>query len=693
LDKFYLFYDLSTGEILAKRPVGADAGSLDELSEPPITLDENHFALHVEGRPDRECSKELEIWDDCNSSSSVEIWQAVPLKRLNRIFGTDPAAAVEPTLVATQSLPDMPRPPKKCPEARDRTERCLSTYATVAELKAELLPTDEWFDESPETLFVQKVTSLSRLDDGLLAIQTESRVTLFDWRKGSNVAVLPGTEALLSPSGRYVAFSVDERGLGLFDRTSGTARVLTAPEFARFWPPVFDPKERLVATGGVSGFGYLWNVHTGRLERTMPKPTSLLRPTYSVNPIEIQGFSSNGAELTVRHAHGLRRFEVASGRELPELAEPRKEAGPRSASDAALASVCDRGECGFTLDGSFVVAGGGLVVARDTGRVVWPQSGFLRTRVPLEVKGTKIRLNASTRLDLNTARIEFDVPEAKVDEAVTAGSDQASLCTSRSGPVVAAGNYATRCDWKTTSLVLCEGAKELARRPNCTMPIALSPSGTSAVFREAQGLVWWEPRHGKERPWTPRLPENEKVDEVHLGPADEALVISHGKESGPYTARIFSENEPAWSLILPEQPQNVRFSSDPKRRNFRALLKNGLYTWELSTGKQIEYFEDVSSYKEYAEQNLLLLVHHDQIWFSRIVPRGELFSIHIDEDHRNAVVLTQDGRFELLGDRTQAAANLRCRLGHRVLPMAACAERFEWPGLLSEILSALRAVP
>lgn len=49
-------------------------------------------------------------------------------------------------------------------------------------------------------------------------------------------------------------------------------------------------------------------------------------------------------------------------------------------------------------------------------------------------------------------------------------------------------------------------------------------------------------------------------------------------------------------------------------------------------------------------------------------------------------VTTPDGRFEILGDDATLTRQLVCRVGHRLFPLAACAERLRAPGLLLRVL-------
>lgn len=744
----YLVIDLNDGKVLATRAVGQRSGS-DENSVPPIALDEDHFALIAGNGTCTVFGGDEQSNMACEPA--VEIWQTSPLKRLKLFYGVQFSETPIPELLGASKPVAQSR---SCGQAK-RSRDCAS------------IPDD--FESRVESAMENELKSITRLGSGLLAISNRVATLLVDWRTLKEQVVLPGTDTAISPSDRFVAFKSTDHELGLYDRKSGKARILPAPELTDFWPPQFSRDDRRIVSGGNRGLVYLWTTENGRIERTFEVPIAKVQAhpaagdkrgvpdaDHPVTPVEI---SPDGKSLFVSEASSLHEFQLETGQEIPrakawavrwrrdgsafllsDLGCVTEELGSgqrwpladcpkrrsiwanshdgewllrqwsRKVQDAyyyslELVSTRDNRVAAswpidddtraspfayFTASDSHILVSGGPVIERSGLRVVWPRTGLPGFNSTLEVNGSEVRLAKRTTLDVSTGHVQFDAPKEPPFRTPTA---DANPCAPRLGHFPRAGNFELRCDYNTKSFVLCRNSAEIARIPGCAGVMALSPAGTSAMLQHEQGLTLLNLVTKQEHPWLPALLRNEHIHEIYLGYRDEAFVVSRA-ESLLWTAWLFpkGKDQPAWKRVLPSAPERIRFSSDRAHSMVLGRMDKALYGWDLSSGEPRGYWphsDPDSDFGEYGDLNLLAFRLNGGIGFSRFSPPASLFEFYLDEAHRSAIVLAPDGRFELIGDHEIAARDLRCRVGHRVLPTSACAERFEWPGLLKELLSEL----
>jgi hypothetical protein len=133
-----------------------------------------------------------------------------------------------------------------------------------------------------------------------------------------------------------------------------------------------------------------------------------------------------------------------------------------------------------------------------------------------------------------------------------------------------------------------------------------------------------------------------------------------------------------------------RLGTSGSKTVLRALVGDDLVAWDIKTGTEIERWTQVDSYTALANGTLLAFLGPRRVELARVLPPKRLATIQLLGKSPQALVTSPDGRFELLGNRTDAAVHLRCRVGHTVLPFSACTEAAEWPGLLREQLSERR---
>jgi RNA polymerase sigma factor (sigma-70 family) len=163
----------------------------------------------------------------------------------------------------------------------------------------------------------------------------------------------------LSPDGKTLAADAAGHGVQLWDTATGTpGRKLTADAWSAhdlaFSP---DGQTLAVAYDGPPAV-WVWDVSSGEVRRKIPVPQDGGR-----NAPASVAFAPDGRTLAAAVSRGVRRWEVATGKELPALDGP-KEGVSR---------------CGFSPDGKLVIASGvdGSVWAWDaaTGRVRHSSAG------------------------------------------------------------------------------------------------------------------------------------------------------------------------------------------------------------------------------------------------------------------------------------------------------------------------------
>lgn len=284
----------------------------------PVRLDDMHFALPVQSNSPS-CANVDDMPENCAASGeSVDVWQAWPPKRVARFLAPAPKDINRGERIVTMHLPNQGNGPPK--EKKRPNDHLYGGYVPTRVSAERLREHDSAArDETP------RLSKLVDLGNGILAVDWTSSLSLIDWHSLSVLAALPHvslglTSDVVSASGRFVAYTAAPDAVGLFDRKTGSNRVLMAPGFG--WlsgRPAFSPDERWLATGGSYAFGYLWNTATGRLERTLPSPVPFVRIMEDEGMVDVEKFIRSGNEVVFSTALGgtMARYEVPSGRYLP----------------------------------------------------------------------------------------------------------------------------------------------------------------------------------------------------------------------------------------------------------------------------------------------------------------------------------------------------------------------------------------
>jgi hypothetical protein len=330
----------------------------------PLRLDDAHFAVPVVYTTSG-CSAEQA--DTCGAMrESVDIWQAWPPRRIARFNAPTAKDLNHGERVVTMQLPNQGHGPPK----ENCKKGCPYGGYAPTRIPSERLRASDATDRnaSPQ---LQKLIDLGH---GMLAVDWNGKMSLIDWISQSVLGVFPHVSSAVggvtaSPSGRFVAYRADNEALGLYDRKTGSNRVLLAPAFGFNGSAVFSPDEHWLAAGGGWGFGYLWNTLTGRLERTLPSPVPFVRVVEDEGILDAVGFIGAGKEVVLSASLGgtLQRYEIPSGRHLPWPAS-RKECldvlGPTQMAERSDGTVAFLGSNGR----QFEMGPSGVTAVSDCGR-------------------------------------------------------------------------------------------------------------------------------------------------------------------------------------------------------------------------------------------------------------------------------------------------------------------------------------
>jgi hypothetical protein len=110
-----------------------------------------------------------------------------------------------------------------------------------------------------------------------------------------------------------------------------------------------------------------------------------------------------------------------------------------------------------------------------------------------------------------------------------------------------------------------------------------------------------------------------------------------------------------------------------------AQAEGSAFTWSR---------DRVTGFQPFEKLGILVMAKPEGLEVIHLRTLKTLFTVYLFGYHQSAFVKAPDGRFEILGNRKTIASDLRCRVHTRVLPLSAGAERYEWPGLLRELLVA-----
>ena len=804
-DRVTVVYDVIAGQVLAElSPAASDFAR-------PVRLDRNHFAVPITIAAPR-CRRAGASNDDCaRATDAVELWQVDPPRQLVSWLPPPPNTVTSPEVVPTPVLSN-----SKGPRPRDNTGADQSNSGGY--LVPRLTLDEQRFDfKSSEQKALQRIDALGH---GLLALAWESALTVIDWVHGQILGTFPylanyaqeckfcsddsesklslgwfqclanpGPEtAIASSSGRFVAFPAGSAWLGIFDLQTGRLRVVTAPGLSEQGIGRFSPDERWFASGGYFGFGYLWNVASGRLERTLPSPFPWVRSGESTIPTFCDGFVHNGQQVLLGD-----RCQVATGKCLRWPTAPGNSGGGAQhatradgtevwvdnggcvthemfASGNVRAHACPDDDYGdrrlyalssdgewllrvnsytkypsgpnpawsspdlkgnwqlvsthgsnlaaewhgtlddnfrFSPDGQFLFGDRGLVRSLSDGRVLWSERGFApwgRARgveprgflATPKVEASTIKFPSGIELDLERRSLRFGASEPKkIESNSTAWIDMPKLeqLEARrhveSQQRVDAGQYQAECDGAGFRILLKHGSDPPLERAGCLPILSLSADGSEVVLANGSELQLWEPKRQRERQLLRGEFQDRSIYNAALGPKHSLAVVARMK---PGLARRPGNSEwllllvdpgtdkISWKLGVNGAPESITFGMAGGKRVIRALIGGHLIAWEMDSGNRLEDWEDVGTYAELRHGKLLALIRPHAAQLVQVSPPTKLFTLEERPRGLAAVVTAADGRFELIGDRQAMANDLRCRVGHRVLPFSACAERFEWPG-------------
>jgi hypothetical protein len=303
-------FDAVTGADVAEIPLAA-SGAIA-----PVAMDGGHFAVATTATTGP-CTASAQGDGSCAANRAmVELWQAWPPRR-RAVFTAPATSDLSPVeVVATPILPNLRGEP---PRPRSREIGGASGLYTPTRLDREFARWAPAAGDGEPALW-----GLHDLGHGLLAMIWGNSVSLVDAGSRSVIGAFefpgsPGFDYLVaSASGRFIAYSTTLAELGVYDRVTRRNRVLRAPG-ADMTSAAFSPDEHWVVTGGGFRFGYLWDLASGKLLRTLPSPTPFVRVHADEGTVIVAGFLRQGREAVLQTVFGgdLHRYDLASGRELP----------------------------------------------------------------------------------------------------------------------------------------------------------------------------------------------------------------------------------------------------------------------------------------------------------------------------------------------------------------------------------------
>jgi hypothetical protein len=342
-------------------------------------------------------------------------------------------------------------------------------------------------------------------------------------------------------------------------------------------------------------------------------------------------------------------------------------------------------------DARFVFGSRGSVRRVEDGSVILPDSTGGAPSALDRMDDESLRFASGLVLDLRTGQL-CAAPAASAPNPAEPGSG-ANLAAQdgRDGRDA----LRTNCGTDGARLRVTRGGHPIAERPGCARLLAAADEGALLLLAVGEGIVLHRSASGEERLVAVPQPVEEAI--LTPGPRPRAALAlrNRGRRgSVPASHRLavvdLTDGRVLWSIAGADRYHDLAWGTHVGTPVVRARVGGERRAHAVADGQELERWPTSAPWHELWGGRALAFVESRRVELVSLVPPEHRLAVAAPE-RGSLLVTADDGRVELLGDREPLARALRCRLGPEVLPLSACLERAEWPGLTAELLATLRA--